>query len=138
MEQGRAAENLCKNLINKKLILTGNFEVVHAVHHTSPLIRGAAMGRRKYSKLTEHRRGARAVKSQPGAAMPAPPEPANEILFVPAPKLRRMLGVSAVTLWRWRQDEAVGFPRATTINGRNYFPWAGVRAWLAARQQQVA
>lgn len=95
------------------------------------------MGRRKYSKLTEHRRGARAVKLQPGAATLALPELTNEVVFVPAPKLRRMLGVSAVTLWRWRQDEAAGFPRATTINGRNYFPWAGVRAWLAARQQQM-
>jgi hypothetical protein len=96
------------------------------------------MRRRKPSKLTEQRRGARAVKAQLSTVMLAPTEPTNEILFVPAPKLRRMLGVSAVTLWRWRQDQAAGFPRATTINGRNYFPWGGVQAWLAARREQTA
>ena len=60
---------------------------------------------------------------------PAPSQVAPaDCLLIPAPKLRRMIGVSAVTLWRWRQDKAAGFPVATLINGRNYFPWANVQA----------
>ena len=74
------------------------------------------------------------VETKAGATSLSP-EPANEILLVPAPKLRRMIGVSAVTMWRWRTR--AGFPAATIINGRNYFPWADVLAWLARQQQAV-
>ena len=59
----------------------------------------------------------------------------TEMLLVPGSKLRRMLGVSAVTLWRWRQDQELAFPPAKLINGRNYFPWADVQDWLARRQR---
>jgi predicted DNA-binding transcriptional regulator AlpA len=60
-----------------------------------------------------------------------------ELLMIPGPKLRRMIGISAVTLWRWRHDDSAGFPSATSINGRLYFRWPEVQAWLA-RQQQAA
>jgi predicted DNA-binding transcriptional regulator AlpA len=76
--------------------------------------------------------GGRVVKTSNGVASISP-----EMVLVPATKLRSMIGISAVTLWRWRQNEAVGFPRAIMINGRNYFPWADVQGWLA-RQQQAA
>jgi len=53
--------------------------------------------------------------------------------FVSAPKLRAMLGISPVTLWRWRRDEDLKFPQAREINGRLYFQWGAVCAWYARR-----
>jgi predicted DNA-binding transcriptional regulator AlpA len=57
--------------------------------------------------------------------------------LIPAPKLRAKLGISAVTLWRWRHDKKRGFPIAKIINGRLYFPVTAVSAWLA-RQADAA
>jgi hypothetical protein len=45
--------------------------------------------------------------------------------FIPGPKLRAKLGISAVTLWRWRHDEESGFPTAKVIKGRLYLVLAG-------------
>ena len=56
--------------------------------------------------------------------------------LIPAPKLRAKLGISAVTLWRWRHDKENGFPAPKVINGRLYFPLGAVVAWLA-RQPDV-
>ena len=36
---------------------------------------------------------------------------------------------SVMTLWRWEQDERLGFPRATRINGRKYYDLAEIEAW---------
>jgi len=55
--------------------------------------------------------------------------------FIPGPKLRARLGISAVTLWRWRHDPAVGFPVPKIINGRLYFPSAAVATWLAKQPE---
>jgi hypothetical protein len=88
------------------------------------------MVRRKQS-ADRSERGGRVVKTIACVSSLAPET--SEMVLVSAPKLRRMIGVSAVTLWRWRHDEDAGFPPATTINGRNYFPWPAVAAWLAAR-----
>jgi predicted DNA-binding transcriptional regulator AlpA len=66
----------------------------------------------------------------------------KEPLAVPTPeliiaaRLSKRLGVSDVTLWRWRHDECSGFPKGRRINRRVYFPWREVAAWLD-RQQQV-
>jgi predicted DNA-binding transcriptional regulator AlpA len=51
--------------------------------------------------------------------------------LIPAPKLRAKLGISAVTLWRWRHDKEKGFPAPKVINGRLYFALGAVMAWLA-------
>ena len=61
----------------------------------------------------------------------------GESILISGPKLRRALDISAVTLWRWRHDKQSGFPTATVINGRLYFPWTDVLAWVA-RQQRAA
>jgi predicted DNA-binding transcriptional regulator AlpA len=57
--------------------------------------------------------------------------------LIMAARLSEKLGVSSVTLWRWRHDERSGFPKGRRINRRVYFPWQEVAAWLE-RQQQVA
>jgi predicted DNA-binding transcriptional regulator AlpA len=62
-------------------------------------------------------------------------QPAPELII--AARLSKRLGVSSVTLWRWRHDERLGFPKGRKINDRVYFPWLEVAAWLE-RQQQVA
>jgi predicted DNA-binding transcriptional regulator AlpA len=57
--------------------------------------------------------------------------------FIPGPKLRAKLGISAVTLWRWRHDKEIRFPAPKVINGRLYYPVGAVTAWLA-RQADAA
>lgn len=53
-----------------------------------------------------------------------------EHAWVTGPTLRKTLNISAVTLWRWRHNKRSGFPAAKSINGRLYFAWADVQAWL--------
>jgi predicted DNA-binding transcriptional regulator AlpA len=66
---------------------------------------------------------------------PTPTPDAND--FIPGPKLQAKLGISAVTLWRWRHDPDAGFPAAKLINGRLYFPFGAVAAWLARQPEAV-
>ena len=62
---------------------------------------------------------------------------ADAFEFIPGPKLRAKLGISPVTLWRWRHDKENGFPAPKVINGRLYFPLGAVVAWIA-RQGDTA
>ena len=62
---------------------------------------------------------------------------ASETELIYAARLQRRLGISNVTLWRWRHDDRLGFPKGRLINRRVYFPWHEVAAWLD-RQQKVA
>jgi hypothetical protein len=56
--------------------------------------------------------------------------PRHERAWVTGPTLRKFLNISAVTLWRWRHRAEGGFPPAKSINGRLYFYWPDVQAWL--------
>jgi hypothetical protein len=56
--------------------------------------------------------------------------PRRERAWVTGPTLRKLLNISAVTLWRWRHRAESGFPSAKSINGRLYFYWPDVQAWL--------
>ena len=67
------------------------------------------------------------------AAPGAGPIDAND--FIPGPKLRTKLGISAVTLWRWRHDGSDPFPTPKEIKGRLYFPLAAVSDWLARQPE---
>jgi predicted DNA-binding transcriptional regulator AlpA len=55
--------------------------------------------------------------------------------FITGPKLRARLGISAVTLWRWRHDEQAAFPAPKVINGRLYFPSGAISDWLAKQPE---
>ena len=42
--------------------------------------------------------------------------------LLPAKEIRAMFGnVSDMTLWRWLQDDSLGFPRPTVIRQRRYW-----------------
>jgi predicted DNA-binding transcriptional regulator AlpA len=58
-----------------------------------------------------------------------------DIDLIMAARLARQLGISAVTLWRWRNTE--GFPQGRRIRNHVYFSRAAVLEWLE-RQQQAA
>jgi predicted DNA-binding transcriptional regulator AlpA len=46
------------------------------------------------------------------------------------PDVAKLLGnVSLMTLWRWRNDPTLNFPRSVEINGRHYFRRAEILAW---------
>lgn len=42
--------------------------------------------------------------------------------YMPAARARtEILGVSEMTMWRWRQDPSLGFPPGVKIRGRLYY-----------------
>lgn len=43
--------------------------------------------------------------------------------LIMAARLSKRLGVSDVTLWRWRHAEGSGFPKGRRINRHVYFTW---------------
>lgn len=76
------------------------------------------------------RAGNAAVNS---AAVTSQPKKPAEFDLVIAARLSRELGISAVTLWRWRR--LPGFPVGTRINQRVYFSRLAVREWLYTQEQ---
>ncbi len=62
-----------------------------------------------------------------------PAEHAPKFDLVIAARLSRELGVSPVTLWRWRRSP--GFPPSTPINRRVYFSRSAISDWLDRQRQ---
>lgn len=58
----------------------------------------------------------------------------QELQLIPQPRAQELLGVSAMTLWRW-QKAIPDFPNALLIRGRKYFKEAEIAQWIEAKQQ---
>jgi hypothetical protein len=65
-----------------------------------------------------------------------PALPADSDVWLPAPKIRKLLGgISPVTFWRWRHNPQLGFPPGRRVNGRWYFQWAQISEWHAKQAE---
>jgi hypothetical protein len=62
-------------------------------------------------------------------------EPRRERRWVTSATLRRYIDVSAVTLWRWRQDPTFPPDAVRVINGRNFFDLPAVEAYLISKSE---
>ncbi len=56
----------------------------------------------------------------------------QDIHLIPQPRAQELLGVSAMTLWRWQKEAA--FPKAKTIRGRKYFQAVDIQSWIDKQQ----
>jgi predicted DNA-binding transcriptional regulator AlpA len=56
----------------------------------------------------------------------------KRLAWLTGPALRRMFGISAMTLWRWRHIS--DFPIPKRINGRLYFAADQIEAWVTAQK----
>jgi len=53
--------------------------------------------------------------------------------------LSRRLGITTMTLWRWRQDQELNFPKPTRIRGRTRNDFEIIDAFMAKlAKKQVA
>ncbi len=50
-------------------------------------------------------------------------------VLLPQPLVEERYHLSAMSLWRWVQDEALGFPMPLVIRNRNYFWLDELEAW---------
>ena len=49
--------------------------------------------------------------------------------FLPAAQVRLRYGVSHMSLWRWLNNKATGFPKPIRINGRRFWKLAELEQW---------
>lgn len=62
-------------------------------------------------------------------------QPANPHRRIPAAAVRVICGdISAMTLWRWLDDEDLNFPKPIYIGRRRYWREADVIEWMEARE----
>jgi predicted DNA-binding transcriptional regulator AlpA len=54
----------------------------------------------------------------------------NESEWMCGAQLAAMLGISAMSLWRWERDTKLNFPRPTVIRDRKYWSRAAVNKWM--------
>lgn len=60
-------------------------------------------------------------------------------LLLNSGQVRARLGrISAMALWRWRNDSALRFPKPLTINKRNYWRSSELAAWIDDRGRTPA
>lgn len=59
----------------------------------------------------------------------------NEDKFIPAHEVREMSGgIADMTLWRWLQDDQLGFPQPIRIKTRRYWKKSIVEQWLEGQR----
>lgn len=59
-------------------------------------------------------------------------------ILVPRKTVKQRLGgVSDMTIWRWEQDRASGFPLPLMMNGRAYYHEHEVAAWISSRPRKA-
>ena len=58
---------------------------------------------------------------------------ASTIYFNSAQVRLRYGGISDMALWRWLNDEKLGFPKPFRINGRRFWKEADLSAWESGR-----
>ncbi len=58
--------------------------------------------------------------------------------FLTGPQVRDRYQKSHVTIWRWINDPALGFPQPIRINRLNYWRLADLETWEAAQENQNA
>jgi hypothetical protein len=63
------------------------------------------------------------------------PNDADEL--VPDPQVQREFGIDAMTLYRWTNDPALGFPTKIQIRGRNFRSRKQLEAFKALMLQQA-
>jgi len=57
----------------------------------------------------------------------------HQTTYLPAGAVRARYGVSDMSIWRWLQDEALGFPAPIRINRRRFWKLTELEAWEASR-----
>jgi predicted DNA-binding transcriptional regulator AlpA len=53
--------------------------------------------------------------------------------FLTGPQVQARYQKSHVTMWRWTNDKAMGFPKPLTIKRLNYWKLTDLEAWEAAQ-----
>jgi predicted DNA-binding transcriptional regulator AlpA len=62
-----------------------------------------------------------------------------ECKLIPSATVREICGGrSDMSLWRWLNDPAMGFPRPLVISRRRYWREADIARWIAERERAAA
>jgi predicted DNA-binding transcriptional regulator AlpA len=62
-----------------------------------------------------------------------------ECKLIPSATVREICGgISDMSLWRWLNDPAMGFPRPLVISRRRYWREADIARWIAERERAAA
>jgi predicted DNA-binding transcriptional regulator AlpA len=63
---------------------------------------------------------------------------ADEDVYLPAARVRKRYGVSAMSIHRWLQDQKLNFPKPIYIGRYRYWKIDALAAWERARASKVA
>lgn len=63
----------------------------------------------------------------------------NVSRYLTASQVRTRFGnISSMSLWRWEQDEELGFPKPLIIKGRKFYPEDEIAKWELDRRAGAA